>query len=104
MSGCSPLLMEDSRDGYNCSLCEGRSYGNSSKEEKELSMPLREDDDQGGQWFKRENSQAERRSLFCLERELDAALRFEHGHESGGRPNANQLWVMHILLGRLFRE
>jgi hypothetical protein len=67
-------------------------------------MFLGEHDDQGEQWFKRENSQEERRSLFRLEWELHAMLWFEHGDGSGGGPKASQLWVTRILLGRLFRE
>ena len=63
-----------------------------------------EEDDQGEQWFKRENSQAEQWSLFRLERELEAMLRFEHGDGSGGGPKASQLWVTRVLLGRFFRE
>ena len=104
MSGRSPLSMEDSKDGYNCSRCGGHSYGGSGKEVEETSMSLGDDDNLGEQWFNRENSQAEHRSLFPLEREFDATLRFEHGDESDGGLKASHLWVMRILLGRLFRE
>ena len=51
-----------------------------------------------------ESSQAEHRSLFHIEHELDATLQFKHGGGSGGRLRVSQLWVMHILLGRIFRE
>jgi hypothetical protein len=39
-----------------------------------------------------------------MEWELDVALRFDHGDRLGGGLKANQLYVMCILLGRLFRE
>ena len=91
MSGCNPLSREDSRDNCNCSRCGGRNYGGSGKDAEEFNMSLGEDDDQGEQWFKQENSQAKQQSLFCLERELDATLCFEHGDGSGGGPKASQL-------------
>lgn len=67
-------------------------------------MSLGDEDNVGQQWFNRENSQAERQSLFRLERELDVTLRFEHGDGSGGGMKVSQLWVTRILLGRLFKE
>lgn len=51
-----------------------------------------------------DNSQGKHRSLFYLECELEATLQFEHGDRLGGGLRASQLWVMHILLGRMFRE
>lgn len=55
--GRSPTSMEDSRDDWNCNHYGGKSYGGSSKEHEEFSMPLLgEDHDQGKKWFKRENS------------------------------------------------
>lgn len=35
---------------------------------------------------------------------MDATLHFEHGNGLEGGLNASQLWVTHILMGRLFRE
>ena len=104
MSRRSPLSMEDNKDSCNCSRCRGRSYGGSNKDAEESNMSLGNEDNLGEQWFNRENSQTEHWSLFCLERELDTTLRFEHGDESGGALKASQLWVTGILLGRLFRE
>ena len=74
MSGQSPLSMEDSKDGCNCSHCKGRSYGGSGKEAEKTNMLLGVEDNLGEQWFNRENSQAERRLMFLLEWELDATL------------------------------
>ena len=67
-------------------------------------MSLGDKDNLGEQWFNRKNSQAERQVLFHLEQELDTTVQFEHGDELGGGLKASQLWVMRILLGRLFRE
>ena len=68
-------------------------------------MPLpREDDEQGENWFKWENSQAERRSLLHLERELVAMFYFEHGDGEEGGSRASPIWVMCILLEWLFSE
>ena len=57
---------------------------------------LGEEKYQGELWFKQENSQAEWRYLFRLERELDAVLHFEHGDGSGGRakgqPNLGDMY------------
>ena len=39
-----------------------------------------------------------------LERELEAALRFEHKDDDYGGPRSNLIWVTIILLGCLFRE
>lgn len=39
-----------------------------------------------------------------LERELEAALRFEHGDEDDGGLWSNPIWITRILLGPLFRE
>ena len=104
MSGRSPLSREGNKDGCNCSRCGGRSFGGSGKDAEETSSPGGDRDNLGEQWFNMENSQAECRSLFHLERELDVTLQFEHGNGSGGGLRASQLWVMHILLGRLFKE
>ena len=85
------MSMEDSRDGFHCSRCGGRSDGGSSKEH-EFSIPLsQEDDNQGKTWFKHENSSVERRSLMHLERELEVALHFEHGDDEEGGPQANPI-------------
>ena len=104
MSRRSPLSMEESMDGCNCSCYGGRCYGCYGKEAKESSMLLGDEDNLGEQWLNRENSQVEHRSLFHLEWELDATLWFEHGDGSGGGLKASQLLVTHIVLGRLFRE
>lgn len=102
--GHSPVSMEDSRDGYHYSRCGGHNDGGSSKEH-EFSAPLmEEDDDQGETWFKRESSSAEWRSLLRLERELEAALRFEHGDSKEGESQSNPIWVTCIMLGCLFKE
>lgn len=74
MSGRSPQSMEGSKDGCNCSQCGGHNFGGSRKDLEETSMPLGDNDNLGEQWFNRENSQAEWRSLFRLERELDVTL------------------------------
>ena len=50
--------------------------------------------------FNVENSATDRRILASLERELQAAFRFEDGN---GRL-VNSLWVVRILLGRLIQE
>ena len=46
-------------------------------------MPLGDEENMGEQWCNKENSQAERQSLFCLERELDVTLQSEHGDDPG---------------------
>jgi hypothetical protein len=104
MSGCSLMSMGDSKDGYNCSRYGGCSYGGSGKEAEEFIMSSGEYDDRCEQWFKRENSQVEQRSLLRLERELEAMICFEHGDGKEGGPRAIPIWVMCIMLGRLFRE
>ena len=87
------MSRSDSWDGCscNCNRHGGRSFGGSGKEVEELSATPGEEEDQGKLWFNRENSQAEWRSLFRLEREMDAALRFEHGDGSEGGSKASQL-------------
>lgn len=102
----SPKSRGDSRDGCrcNCSYCGGRSFGGFGKEAEDFSTMQGEEEDWGELSFKWENSQAKRRSLLYLERELDAVLHFEHGDDTGGDLKANPIWVTHILLGRLFRE
>ena len=54
--------------------------------------------DLGEKWLCLENSTEEARGSTCLEGELISTLLFEHG----GRQTANPLWVVCILLGRLF--
>ena len=92
MERYSPTSMEDSKDGCHCSRCGGQSTGDSSKEAL------------GEAWFKNENSTAERKSLMRLERELEAALSFEHGDREDGGPRVHPIWITCILLGRLFQE
>ena len=99
----SPVSMEDNREGCHCSKCGGRSDGGSSKEHA-FSTPLTEEaDEQGEAWFKQENSAMER-SLMWLERELEAALNFEHMDGEDGGPRVNPIWITRILLGRQSRE
>ena len=100
------MSRSDSRDGCSCnySRCVGRSCGDYGKEAEELSAMQGEGDDQGKLWFKWENSQKERRSLFRLERELDAVLHFKHGDGMVGELKDSPIWITQILLGRLFRE
>lgn len=52
----------------------------------------------GEHWFTMETPLVKCRALFCLEKEMEATLMFEHG----GSHRASQLWVTRILLGRLF--
>ena len=74
----SPTSMEDSRDDCHCSRCGGRSDGSSSREHGFSKPLLEEPDEHGDIWFNQENSVAERRSMLCLERELETALAFKH--------------------------
>lgn len=106
MAESSSMLRGDSRDGCgcNCSRYVGRSFGGSRKEAEDFSTMSSEEEDQRKLWLKRENSQAEWSSLFRLEREMDAALRFEHGDGTVGESKASPIWVTRILLGRLFCE
>lgn len=100
MEGQSPLSREGSKEGCNCSHCGGCSVGGLGKEVEEIIFPKDGGENPGERWFNEENSQAKRRSLLHLERELDASLLFEHG----GGPREIQLCVTRILLGWLFRE
>ena len=84
-----------------CSRCRGgRGPGSAGKEEEEVNSTTRDEVSPGEQWFNQETSMVERRALFCLEKELEATLKFEHGR----RQQASPLWVTRILLGCLFRE
>lgn len=104
MSRNSPVSMEDSRDGCHCSRCGGRSVGGLSKEHA-FSTPLTGGaNDLGEAWFRNENSTVERKSLMRLERELEAALSFEHGDGEDGGPRVHPIWITRIFLGCLFRE
>ena len=95
--------MEDSRDGCHCKRCRGWSDSGSSQEHS-FSKPLMEDlDEQGKAWFNQENLVLERRSM-RLERDLEAALNFEHSNGEDRRPKVHPVWIMCILLGCLFRE
>lgn len=73
----------------------GRTIGGSSVE-----RPNIEGEDPVETWFRMENSTEEARALTHLEGELSCTLLFEHG----GRQTTSSLWVVHILLGRLFWE
>ena len=80
------MATNNSWDGCQYSRCGGRSDSGLSKNH-EFSTPLTEEvDAQGETWFKHENSLTERRRRMHLERELEAALRFEHGDEDDGGP------------------
>ena len=81
----SPTSVEDSRDECHCNRCGGRSAGDSSREFAFSTSLTGGADDSGETWFRNENSTAERKSLSRLEKELEAALRFEYGDgEEGG--------------------
>lgn len=97
-----PTSMEDSRDGCHCNRCGGQSIGDSSRQFT-FSTPLTGGaEDLGETWFRNENSTTERKSLSQLERELEAALSFEHGDEEEGGSRVHPIWITCILLGRLF--
>ena len=98
------MSMEDNREGCHCSRCGGRSDSGSSREHAFNKPLLEEFDEQGEAWFKQENSVAERRSMLRLERDLEAALHYEHsdGEDSGSK--VHSIWITRILLGCLFRE
>lgn len=100
----SPMATDDSHDGCHCNKCGGRSDEGLSWEH-EFNTPLTEEiDAQGENWFKSENSLSERRTMMRLERELEAALWFEHEDDDYGGLRSNPIWITRILLGRLFRE
>ena len=65
---------------------------------------MEELDEQGEAWFKLENSAAERRSMLRLERDMEAALNFEHSDGKDSGPKVHPIWITRILLGLLFRE
>ena len=78
MAGRSPLSREGSREGFHCSRCRGgHSMGGSGKEVAENQVVGNGGENLEERWYNLENSVGERRSLFFLERELDASLRFE---------------------------
>ena len=58
------------------------------------------DEDPGERWFCQENSQAEIRTLSCLEEDLNSTLLLEHGEAQC----ASELCLTYILLGYLSRE
>ena len=94
--GCSPLCREGSRERCNCSRCGGgRVVGGSEMNTEEIQSPRARGEDPGERWFNMENSLVERRSLHCLERELNSSLIFKHG----GGLRTSPLWVVCILLG-----
>lgn len=99
-----PMSMEDSRDGCHCSRCGSQSYGSSSREHAFSKSLMEDPDEQGEAWFNQENSAAERHSMLRLERELEVALAFEHSDGEDSGPKVQPVWIMHILLGRLFKE
>ena len=65
---------------------------------------MEDPDEQGEAWFNQENSMVERHSILRLERDLEAALNFEHSDGEDSWPKVQPFWIMRILLGCLFRE
>lgn len=101
MAESIPMSRRGSNESCNYSrLGGGRGVDGSGADEDAMQHHGREGEDPGVRWFSRENSPTEIHSLTCLEREMNSSLMFEHG---GGKIS-NPLWVVHILLGRLFKE
>ena len=98
------MSIEDSKDGCHCSRCGGRSDGGSSREHAFNELLMEDPDEQGEAWFNQENTVVERRSMLQLERDLEAALNFEHLDGKDSRPKVHPVWIMRILLGSLFTE
>ena len=96
--------MEDSRDDFHCSRCEGRSDGSSIQEHAFSKSLLEDPDKQGEISFNQENSAVERRSTLRLERELETALAFEHSDGEDSGMKIKPIWITRILLGHLFKE
>ena len=92
---------EQRRGGYHCSICMGENQWDDTGK----SVDEGQSRECGGgtlveNCFNAENSATDRRILASLERELQAAFRFE---DDNGRL-ANSVWVVRILLGRLLQE
>ena len=92
---------ERRRGGCHCSRCVGE-MGQEDKgkivedvQSKESRKVALEES-----YYNMKNTATDRRILAHLEKELQVAFCFEDGN---GRP-VNYLWVVHILLGRLFHE
>ena len=98
------MSMEDSREGFHCSRYGGRSDGGLSQEHAFNTLLTEDVNEQGEAWFKQENSTAERRSMWSLERDLEEALHFEHSDGKDNGPKVHPIWITRILLDRLFRE
>lgn len=96
----SKVSVSSSTEGISGRLKQGTSSGNPGKATVEDRQGRGREVNLGERWFIMETSLTERRALFCLEKEMETTLLFEHG----GSRRASQLWVTRILLGRLFRE
>ena len=90
MAGSCPLFQEVSTESGNFSQCRhGCNPGGTGKEVEEVRPVGTRAVNPGEWWFNLQTTPAERRALFCLEREIDATLMFEHG----GGQKTGQLWV-----------
>ena len=101
MAGSIPLTREGNHEDCNCSrLGGGKGIGGSGADEDAMQHHGNGGEDLGERWFSLENSPVEILSLTRLEGEMNSSLLSEHG----GGQCANPLWVVCILLGRLFHE
>ena len=76
----NPLSREGSREDCHYSKCGGgRGACSSEKEVVENQAMGSGDENPREKWYNLENSSTKRRSMFHLERELDASLQFEEG-------------------------
>lgn len=95
----SELAMSERTPQVQECLCEGHTHRRYLGH-RGVERPITEGEDLGETRFRLENSMEEACALTCLEGELSSNLLFEHG----GRNTSISLWVIHILLGRLFQE
>jgi hypothetical protein len=101
MASLSLPLGGNYHGGFHCSNC----LGVLQRDEKRKSMDEVQRRESGGgplaeSCFNAETSTIDRQILANLERELQAAFRFEDGNGE----LANSIWVARILFGRLLRE